>query len=184
MKNKRIYVSMLVMTISFLLAMYIFKIFFPEQFIIIINNNTIIKIGNYIDNNLWLKYILEGITAFITYFLYLCASSKRLYLNWKECLYILGTIIIVRVVSLFDTTFSTAISISSFLFLSALCKGKIKETAITYTIHTVAQALSLFIRSLPIYLIEVNFITTFIIGFECYLWLILCYIIFNIKKGE
>ena len=82
----------------------------------------------------------------------------------------------------YDCTISTAISMCSFMFLPALMKGNLTQTAIVYTTHTMCQALSLRIRSLPIYLTNVNFITMFIFGIESYLWLILFYIIFNYKK--
>lgn len=182
MKNKKIYITMSILSITFLLTMYILKIWFPEQFVIIINNEKLIKIGNYIDNNKLLYYICCSVTSFLTYFLYCCACCRKLYLKWYEYLFIIATIIIVRVLSLFDLTLSTALQFSSFIFLPAIMKGDLKSCAIVNTVHLLSQAFSLGIRGLPIYLDNTNFMTGLILTFDMYLWLLFMYILFNFKK--
>lgn len=182
MKNKKIYITMTILSITFLLTMYILKIWFPEQFVIIINNEKLIKIGNYIDNNKLLYYICCSATSFLTYFLYCCACCHKLYLKWYEYLFIITTIIIVRVLSLFDLTLSTALQFSSFIFLPAIMKGDLKSCAIVNTVHLLSQAFSLGIRGLPIYLDNTNFMTGLILTFDMYLWLLFMYILFNFKK--
>lgn len=181
MRNKRLYISMLILTIVFLIFMYVVKIWYPEQFVMAIENERIVKIGEYIDNHKWLYYICCGIPAFITYWLYLCAVSHRLYLKWYECLYICITIVGLRILNCYDTTISNILSWSSFVFLPALCKGQMKECGIVFTTHTLAQGLSIRIRNLPIYFTNINYLTSILMTIECYLWLILMYIIFNIK---
>lgn len=175
---------MLTLSVIFLVGLYVFKIFFPQEFMMSIQSEKIIAIGTFIDSHEWLYYLCCGLTSFLTYWLYCCACSGRLYLKWYEVLEIVGVIVICRAVNFYDTTLATAISLCSFLFLPAIMKGDLKKTAIIYTIHTMCQALSLGIRSLPIYLTSVNFITMFIFGIESYLWLILFYIIFNYKKEK
>ena len=183
--NKKVFVSMLVLTMVFLTAMYVLKIFFPQEFMMSIQNERIVKIGTYIDSHVWLLYLFSGITAFITYYLYCCACSHRLYLEWYEILYILATIVLCRIINFYDVSMATIISTLSFVFLPAITNGEIKSTAIVYTVHGIAQGLSLSIRNLPIYLTNINFATTLLMIIECYLWLVLMYIVFNYKKkGE
>lgn len=184
--NKKVLKTMIILVVVFLVALYVLKIFFPEQFVMALSNDTIKAIGDYIDAHTWLLYLCSGITAFITYWLYCCASAGRKCLKWYECLEILGVIVIVRVVSLFDTTLSTAIQLASFLFLPALMHGSLRNSAIVYTIHVIAQGLSLGIRNLPIYLTTTNSATIFMIGIECYFWLLLNYLLFSyeFKKKE
>ena len=182
--NKKVFISMLTLSAIFLVGLYVFKIFFPQEFMMSIQSEKIIAIGTFIDSHEWLYYLCCGLTSFLTYWLYCCACSGRLYLKWYEVLEIVGVIVICRAVNFYDTTLATAISLCSFLFLPAIMKGDLKKTAIIYTTHTICQALSLGIRSLPIYLTSVNFITMFIFGIESYLWLILFYIIFNYKKEK
>lgn len=182
--NKKVFISMLVLTITFLVGLYVLKIFFPNEFVMVIENEKLIVVGEFIDSHIILYYICCAITAFITYYLYCCACCGRIKLKWYEILEIIAVIVVVRLISLFDASLSNAIQLSSFLFLPYLMKGKLKNSAITYTIHCVAQALSLSIRNLPLYLTNVNFITTLLFGIESYLWLVLLCIIFNYRKKE
>ena len=182
--NKKVFVSMLVLTIVFLAVMYVLKIFFPQEFMMSIQNEKLVAVGSFIDSHKILYYICCAVSAFITYWLYCCTCSKRLYLKWYECLEIIAVIVIVRIISLFDNTFATAIQLSSFIFLLYLTNGKIYIASITYTTHCIAQALSLTIRNLPIYLVGINYITSILMTAACYLWLLLLYLIFNYKTED
>lgn len=175
---------MLILSIVFLVGMYVLKIFFPQEFMMTIQNENIISIGTFIDNHKWLYYICCGITAFITYYLYCCACSGRLRLRWYEVIEIILVIAIVRVVSFYDNTLATSIQLASFIFLPAMVKGSLRNTSITYTIHLLAQSLSLGIRNLPLYLASNNFVTVTLLAIDMYFWLLLLYIIFNYKKKE
>ena len=180
--NKKVFIAMLILSVAFLVAMYVLKIFFPQEFMMSIQNENIITIGRFIDNHEWLYYVCCGVTAFITYWLYCCACKHSLYLKWYEVLYIVITIVVCRAVNFFDATIATALSYASFLFLPALMNGNIKSSAIVYIVHVLAQALSLGIRNLPIYLVDINFITTLLMTLECYFWLLLFYVVFNYRK--
>lgn len=183
--NKKVFISMLVLVISFLVGIYVLKIFFPEEFMMSIQNENLIKIGTFIDERKWLYYLCNGITAFITYWLYCCACCSRKYLKWYECLYIVITIIVIRIFGLYiDANIRTILSVTSFVFLPALMKGDLTKCAIVYTIHGISQGLSLGIRTLPLYLKTADFMTFLVLALECYLWLVLFYVIYNYKKGE
>lgn len=182
MKNKKIYVSMLVLSISFLVAMYVLKIFFPQEFMLAIQNERIIIVGEFIDSHTWLRYLCAAVTSFITYALYCCACCHRLKLKWYEYAYIIITIVLIRVVSFYDTNISSILSWTSFAFLPALMKGDMGTTGLVFTVHSLAQGLSIGIRNLPMYLVSVNYASVFLIGIESYLWLVLFYIMFNYKK--
>ena len=177
---------MLILSIVFLVGMYVLKIFFPAEFVLAIENERIIAIGTFIDSHEWLYYICCGITAFITYYLYCCACSKRLWLKWYEVLYILITIVLIRAISLYvNDSISLVINWTSFAFLPALCKGDMKRCALIFTTHSLMQVLSLNIRNLTIYFTNTpNFVTSMFVGFESYLWLVLMYVIFNYNKKE
>lgn len=175
---------MLVLSTSFLLAMYVLKIFYPQEFMLNIQNERIIAIGTYIDSHLWLRYICAGITSFIVYWLYCCACCKRLSLKWYECLYIIIAIVIMRVINIFDVNIATHLSIAAFFVLPAIMKGDIKIAALIYLTHGLSQCLMLKIRNLPMYLTSMNYLTILFVGIETYLWLLLFYVIFNYKKKE
>lgn len=139
--NKKVFISMLSLVVSFLVGIYVLKIFFPEEFMMSIQNERIIAIGQYIDSHEWLYYICCGITAFITYWLYCCACSGRKWLKWYECLIILAVVVACRLINFFDVNLATIISWCSFMFLPALLKGDLKTGAIIFTTHSIAQGL-------------------------------------------
>lgn len=182
--NRKVFVSMLALCVSFLAGCYFLKIFFPQEFVMAISNEKIVAIGNYIDSHQWLYYLCCGLTAFVTYYLYCGACSERLLLKWYEILEIIGVIVLVRVVSLFDNNVATGIQFASFMFLPYQMKGKFRNAAIVYTTHCLSQNLSLSIRNLPMYLTKTNFATMFVFGIESYLWLSLFFVIYNYKAKE
>ena len=182
--NKKVFISMLVLTISFLVGLYVLKIFFPQEFMMSIQNEQLIVIGSFIDNHVWLRYICAFATSFITYWLFMCACKRKLYLNWKEILVVIAFIVGIRLISLWDNNIATHISISSFFLIPLICKLDLRIATISYSIHGLSQILSLSIRNLPLYLVSVNYLTTLILGIESYLWLLLLYIIFNYKRSE
>lgn len=181
--NKKVFVSSLVLVIVFLCAMYVGKIFFPEDFVLLVENERLLAIGRFIDSHPPLYYIFGFISSFITYYLYCCAVSRRPRLNWKECLIILAGVIVNRLVSFLDMNIATHISISLFFILPCVTKGNIKDCMIVYSVHGLAQVLSLSIRDLPLYFgNEITFLAGILMTLECYLWLVLFYLIYNYKK--
>ena len=182
--NKKVFITMLCLSVSFLALCYFLKFFFPQEFVMAVENERIIQIANFIDSNKIVYYIYGLIPPFITYFLYCCACSHRLYLKWYEYLIILATIIVVRVTSFFDANISTAISITSFVFLPFICKGDLKTCAIVYTVHCINQSLTLTIRNMTIYMQYMSSLTATILSIDMYIWLILFYILFNYKTKK
>ena len=136
--NKKVFVSMLILSVVFLVSQYVFKIFFPQEFMMSIQNERIIQIGEFIDSHKWIYIICCGLTSFLTYWLYCCACSGRLYLKWYELLEIIVVVAICRVVDLYDTNMAIIISWCSFMFLPALMGGELKRCAIVFTTHSIA----------------------------------------------
>lgn len=182
--NRKVFVSMLTLSIACLLIMYILKIFFPNEFLFAVENPRIVAVGEYIDNHPWAYYALGIITSFATYWLYLCAVCKKLYLNWKECLLVLFTIGLTIALGFVSEKLVTYINVCGMIILPFIMKANLKEVAIVYSVHGLAQILSLGIRSLPLNMENVCSLTLHMVGSECYLWLVLFYIILNYKKQE
>ena len=182
--NKKVFVSMLVLVVAFLAGLYIAKIFFPAEFMMNVQNETLVKIGLFIDTHKWAYYLFGTLTSFLTYWLYCCAVCSRTYLKWYECLAIL--IVIAGSVGLIfvDASLVVHYNICTMLLLPLIFGGDLKHVAITYGIHGFAQILSLRIRDLPMYMIGVNSLTLFLMNIECLFWLMLFYIVFNYKKKE
>ena len=179
--NKKVFKTMIALVVIFLVACYVLKIFFPEQFALSLENNTLVNIGNYMDKNLWIRYPFGVLTSFITYWLYLCATCRKWYLKWWECLIVLVTIGATIGLRFVDTNLSSVISYTSFVFLPFMFKAELKPVAICYTIHITNQFLTLSIRNLIAYVATVNALNIMILSIDMYMWLVLLYITFNYK---
>lgn len=182
--NKKV-LRVSIFTIGVLLfVLYIFKWIFTKEYALVIQNDKFIAFGNFVDAHHWLRVVLSVITSFVIYWLFLCASLHKWRLNWRECLYVLGAIILCRVFSYIDVNVSTNLSYVVFPILLILCKADMKYGAIIYSFHIMAQALSLSVRGLLNYLFAVNYITILFLGIESYLWLLLFYFIGQNNKKE
>ena len=182
--NKKVFRTMIALVVIFLVALYVLKIFFPEQFVISIENEKLIAIGNYIDNNAWAYYLFGIVTSFLTYWLYLCAVCKKWYLNWWQCLIVLAVIGASIGFNFVDVNLCSALSYSSFIFLPFIFKAELKPVAIVFTTHIFAQFLTTSIRNLPVYIQYYNSLIFAFLTFECYLWLFLFYIYYNYNKEK
>lgn len=97
---------MIYLVCVYLCAWYVLKFSFPEQFVLKINNPSIIKFGQYVDSHIALKRFLNTITAFITYWLFLCAVTHKPYLSAPWCLILISNILISFAVDVIDTNIS------------------------------------------------------------------------------
>ena len=182
--NKKVFIVMVALCVSFLALCYFLKFFFPQEFVMAVENERIVEIAKFIDGNTILCYLFAGLTAFITYWLYCCACSHRLYLKWYECLEILVVVIFLRVFNEYDVNISTAISVSSFIFLPALMGGDLKTCGLVYFIHCINQSLTLTIRNVSLYVQHMNTLVIGILAIDMYIWLTLFYALFNYKETK
>lgn len=182
--NKKVLKTMIALVVVFLVAMYILKIFFPKEFVLAIENDAFVTIGNYIGNNDWARYLFGTITSFVTYFLYCSATTKRWKLKWYEYFYILIAIGLSIVVPMFFVELATYINIFSMIILPCVMGAEMRSVTIVYSVHGLAQILSLNIRNLPLYMKNINALTRYALIFECWLWLILFYLLYNYKSKK
>lgn len=181
--TKRLCRVMLTLVITFLVGLYVAKFFFPKEFAMVIQNENIVKFGHFVDTHLWLHIILGVVTSFITYWLYLCAIKHKWTLNWKEILIVLGICIVTQVFFYFiDSSIGTQISLISMILLPLLFKGNLRDMCIAFSVHSTSQVLSIKIRGLANYLVNVNYASILLMGLECYFWLLLFYIYYNQKE--
>lgn len=182
--NKKVLKMILVLTIAFLSAVYVAKIFFPEWFVLTITNENIIAFGNYVDTHTWAHILATLIMGFITYSIYCCACCGKLRLNWKENLIILGTVGISILIEYFLPSINLHYSICSMFILPLIFKAEFKPTVITYTIHGLAQILSLGIRDIGLMMPSLDFASFLILSIDMYIWLIALYLFYNIKDKK
>ena len=177
--NKKVVKTLIGLTLGFLLAWYILKIFFPEQFVLQINNESLIKIGTFIDSNVILSYICGAFTSYMMYWLYICAVCKKPKLTLKDSLIVIAIYVFGVFVELVDITLATYYSILAMIIYPAFLKAELKNVALVLSFHIIAQCLSLSIRGLSAMILSVNFMSLFVMTLECYFWLFLFYLLFN-----
>lgn len=177
--NRKVVITMLYLVIGFLVAWYILKFFIPQAFILTVNNERLIAIGEFIDNHYWLDKLLGIIPAFITYYLYLCAVCELKKLNYVQCLIILGVVVFSILVERLDVNLAVYYGFIAMVVLPTVFHGKLFNVAIVFSAHIVFQWLSLQIRGLSTMILSFNFLSAIIMTLECYFWLLLFYILFN-----
>lgn len=182
--NKKVLKTMISLVLIFLAGLYVLKIFFPEQFVLAIENDKLILAGKYIDTHKWAYYLFGVFTSFITYWFYCCAVCRRWYLKWWECLVVLAVIGCTILFYNYDINLYTALSYSSFVFLPALFKADMKNIWACFTIHLFSQMITLSIRNLPLYFSVVTNLNIFLLSLDMYLWLVLLYLFYNFRKKE
>ena len=177
---------MLVIIICMLAFEYILKFFVPQEFVLVVSNPNIIKFGTFLDTHKIFYYLFYGVTSFITYFLYTCACSRRKKLNWKYYLSFVVLYTISQILTEHAYQLLTPFLVLSMVVLAYISNSNMKDFTIVFAIHTIAQNLSLEIRGLARYVMSSNSIVFTMLTSECYLWLILLYILncFNIKEKE
>lgn len=176
---------MLSLCIAFIACCYVLKIFFPNDFIIIISNPRLIKIGVFVNSHKWLDFICGTITSFITYWLYTCAVCGRRNLKWWQNLILLSMYPISEIFMLISVEITSYYSIFAMILIPAFLGAELKRTAFVFVFHSICQLLSISIRDLSAHILCYDFITLLIMTLECYLWLLLFYIRFNYyTKGE
>ena len=175
---------MIALVVIFLAGCYILKIFFPQQFVVAVENPVLIMVGDFIDSHVWADYLFGIMSSFITYWFYLCAVCHRWYLKWWQCVIVLGVIGTTIGLTFVDYAVYTAFSIASFVVLPFIFKSDLKSVAICYPVHLIAQGLTLAIRNLPVFMTHINNLIIHIVGMESFLWLVLFYFLFNYKNNE
>ena len=181
--NKKVFVAMLSLCVTFLVGLYFVKIFYPQEFVMAIENQKLIAIGNSIDSHRWCYYIVCCITSFVTYWLYLCACCSRKRLKVWQIALVIAVILGSCVVDKIDPNIALY-SIITMIILPAIFKGKLTNIAIVFSVHIIAQYLSISIRNFSLLFATFNSLFGLIMTFEMYIWLSLFYIIFNYDVKE
>lgn len=184
--NKSVIRTAIVIIVCMLFAEYILKFFVPEEFVLVVSSPNLIKAGTFIDSHRALYYIVSTIFSYITYYLFTCACGHTKYLNWKLSLCILVIIIVGHVIIKFVPTFSTPYLVVSMILTAYLNNSDLKTFLYVFSVHTISQTLSMEIRNISMYIMEYNILTGVLMTLECYLWLLLFYVLYgyNIKEKE
>lgn len=183
---------MIALVVIFLVALYVLKIFFPEEFVMAMQNDAFITIGNYIDTHKWSAILFGFIIGFVGDYLYFGAVCRQKKLHWSLILimivYGLAYAMFYNLadVNLVISLSNIIIAIQScYMILTPMLYTKeLKPLSVTYCVTSIAQLLALNIRNLAMLITNANSIVNFAMCFESFLWLILLFCLFNYNKKE
>lgn len=183
--NKKVVLTMIILTWIILFSFLIAKLFFGYWFVATINNDIIISIGNFVDNNYWLKMFCYLCTTLLTYWLYLCAVCQQWFLKWKQVLICFPIIVIFFIIKIFNFQIGNSLDYVCMFGLPFLLNAKYKNVVLIFTAHILSLLLVVYCRNFDVGLLNLNFITTIITIIDGYLWLLLYYFYMNkYKKGD
>lgn len=190
--NRKVLKVMIALVVIFLCALYVAKIFFPEQFAMSIQNQTLVNIGTYIDTHAWSYFITQFAIGCLFDYMYFGAVCKKYKLHWS-------LFIIIVLYNIGFSTFYTfgsaelimnmanivvAISSCYMILVPMFYTKELKPLSIAYCVNAVAQLLSLNIRGISLLMTNANSLIMILMSFECYLWMFLLLMLFNYKNKK
>ena len=185
--NYKVAKTMLILCIVYLVGFYILKFFFPELLLQTITSPTILKLGEFINSWIGYEYIIGFLCSFITLYLFSCASSGSFKLNKISLIVICVCTLLITLVLDFLPELYTHTTIV-LIFVCALSKkGNLLYATISFAIHGYLSQFLLSIRGFETVIVqiqEIGLLSSLILGFEMYVWLILLAIIFYFKENK
>lgn len=183
--NKSKLATKLFIAVWIVLALHItLKLTFNYWQPYIIPNKTLQVISDYIDNNNWLKVLLNGILYFISSIVMILCSIKRWWFkNNKQLIISLLVIIICFVYNVITTDTIVNTIFLTILFPILLDKKKWLYTISTFALSFVFLFLSLFLEGF-VTADNMNYLIRTFLNFDYNIMLILNYFVFNLIKIE
>lgn len=184
--NKRVLKTMIILCWVFLVAYALLKTIpqLANRFVIAVNNERLVKVGAFIDSQVWLQQIVYGLTTLLTYHFYLCACIKRWHLSIKQTIISLVVIIPNQVLTYFYPQIGSVVSFVIMFCLPCVFRADYRTVAIIFATHILGQLAISYIRSQELYLVDLNTITQLVMLLDMYVWLLLYYLYSNLYKEK
>ena len=184
--NKRVLRTMIILCWVFLGAYAILKLIpqLADKFVIVVNNEKIVKAGQFIDEREWLGNIIYFFTTLLTYQFYLCACCHKWFLSIKQYLVSLVIIMPTFIANVFIPQVALILNFVAMIVLPYLLKADFRTFVIIFTTHTIGQLVIGYIRSENLMCIDINFLSQAIMMIDAYVWLLLYYLYANLYKEK
>ena len=195
MKAKRfenIWTMGLILCVGLLLVFYLIKLIFPQWIVGVAETPNNVALGNFIDSNKWSYYLYTLVTSMVIYYLYCCACCRKKKLTKIQLLIVVCANIFLFVAQIvFPEKYMASNLISLLILPCVFCKMENKEgikylysTTVSFSVHNMAQVLSLSIRDISTRITCDNSATYFVCLLDMYIWLFLLYNYFNAKEEK
>lgn len=184
--NKNVLRTMIILCWVFLALYAILKLVpqLASKFVIVVNNEKIVKAGQFIDSRVWLQQIVYGLTTLLTYHFYLCACVKKWHLSWKQYLVLIAIIVVTNTIKYYVSSLCLIINVLTMVVLPFMLKGDYRTFIIIFVTHYLGQLAISFIRGAEISLVDLNTVSQLICTMDAYVWLLLYYLYANLYKEK
>lgn len=191
--NRKVLRTAIIICWVVLAVCFVIKIFGGRYFEIATNNETFKAVCDYVDNHLWLQYILSFITSLITAILLNLAVLRQKWLNAKQsiilliCVAISFTTIILRdyIQSQLLDIIAFAVSIVPLLICPMIFSKKPLRSIIAVALYLAFQGISIVVKGLSISKInDDSALIGLIFSIDLYIMLILYYLYSNFRKDN
>lgn len=182
--NIKIAKTLLILNIVYIVAFYIIKFAFPDFLLLQITDPNVLKLGSFIESSeVWLQ-IYYFLSTFLTFYLFVCASTGKFKRKWYELIYIAVAVIINRLVTDFLPELCVHTSTSLMFLLALLCKSKMQYAVPAFVIYGYLSQFLFSIRGFETIILKINIASGFVLGLECYVWLFLFSLLFYLKESK
>lgn len=167
----------------FILLLHIFlKVTFDYWQPYVIPTPQLEKLSNFIDNNIWLKIILDGVLYLINgIFVILCCLQQWWFKNKKQTIIVISLIVMGYIsYYVFNYTIFHTLLLSIVLPL-VINKKKWLWIILTFILSNVFMILSLWLEGFT-NTNNINYVIKLLFQFDYYIMLVLNYILFNIIR--
>lgn len=182
--NKKIAITLLVLCIVYMAIFYVIKFIFPELLLLQIKDPNIIAFGEFFLKSKWYEYGLNLFTAFITFYLFVCASRGKFTLNFKEFLIVFIASVVNAVTTILFPEIMVHTSTSIMFLASMLCGGTLNYSTISFVVYGYASQFLLQIRGFETVIQYFTPATGIIFSLECWVWLIIFALIFKLREDN
>lgn len=182
--NIKIAKTLLILSLVYMIAFYIIKFIFPEVLLLQITDPNVLSFGNFIESWEGYTHIYYCLSTFLTFYLFCCASCVRFKFKWYEFMYMLGAVVLSRIVATFLPSLYVHYSTSIMFILAMLCKGKLTRATITFTIHGFLSQFLFSIRGYETIVGKINIASCIALSIECYMWLLVLSLLFYLKEKK
>lgn len=182
--NIKIARTLLVLCIVYMVGFYVLKFIFPDYLILAITDETVLNLGKFIESNAIYLHIYYFVSTFITFYLFVVASSGRFKLKFYELLLIIAAVVVNRLVTDYLPELMVHTSTSLMFLLALLCRGKIKYAVPSFMAHGFLSQFLFEIRGFDAVIYKINIASGFVMSLECFAWLILFGLIFYLREKK
>ena len=189
--NRKALQTAIIISWVVLAVCFFIKIFGGNYFEIATNNQTFIKICNFIDSNFVLTIIMSFITYSLSVVLLTLAVLRQLKLKLKQFIIIIITIIIVFIAKVFiqyETNLmwlSFILDLICYFAIPAILSRKPLRALLGVVLYFVFQTISLIVKSIALTTAyEMNTLIALIYSLDIYIMLILYYLYGSYTKKD